>query len=306
MESVAAMSPTAIILVGPEYSRPQSVLDMHLTLPRHRQLLALVLLFGLLMALTGCVRSASGQSAGIILAGSTSVEPFAELLAEEYARLNPGAPVINVQGGGSTAGIEAAISHTADIGMSSRNLKQAESDAGLAAQPIAYDAIAIVVHPLNPVDSRSSEQVRGIFSGHLRNWRDVGGEDRPIVVVTREEGSGTRGAFEEMLMQKERISPLALRQDSNGAVRVIVSSDRAAIGYMSLGIVSDVAKPVALDGVRPTVEAAIAGKYPLVRPFLFVLNGQPRPAAARFIDYVLSPEAQSILAREGLMPVRDE
>ena len=231
------------------------------------------------------------------------MQPFAELLAEDFARRYPGSSVINVQGGGSTAGIEAALTHTADIGMSSRHLKDNETNAGLTAVPIAHDAIAIVVHLRNPVSALTGEQVRGIFSGQIRNWRQVGGEDRPIVIVTREEGSGTRGAFEELLMKGQRISDLALRQDSNGAVRVIVSSDRAAIGYVSLGIIGSVVKPVALDGVSPTVEAALAGQYPLVRPFLFVLNGQPSAPAQRFIDFVLSPEAQAILAKEGLITV---
>ena len=257
----------------------------------------------LLLLFEGCARSSRSETTNIILAGSTSVQPFAELLAEDFAHRYPDGPVINVQGGGSTAGIEAALTHTADIGMSSRNLKEDEQNAGLTPKPIAYDAIAIVVNLGNPVSALTSEQVRAIFSGQITNWRQVGGEDRPIVIVTREEGSGTRGAFEEMLMKGERISDLALRQDSNGAVRVIVSSDRAAIGYISLGIVGNVVKPVALDGISPSVEAVLAGQYPLVRPFLFVLNGQPSPPVQRFIDFVLSADAQAILAKEGLIPV---
>ncbi|MGQ9553280.1 MAG: phosphate ABC transporter substrate-binding protein [Anaerolineae bacterium] len=258
----------------------------------------------MLTSLIGCAHSPRSEAAGIILAGSTSVQPFAELLAEDFAHRYPDSPIINVQGGGSTAGIEAALTHTADIGMSSRDLKEKERGAGLTSEPIAYDAIAIVVHLDNPVSALTSEQVRAIFSGRIGNWRQVGGEDRPIIIITREEGSGTRGAFEEMLMKGERISDLALRQDSNGAVRVIVSSDRAAIGYISLGIVGNVVKPVALDGVLPSVEAALAGQYPLVRPFLFVLNGQPSRPAQRFIDFVLSADAQAILAKEGLIPVK--
>ena len=257
----------------------------------------------LILLLSACRPSAEGRSDSIILAGSTSVQPFAELLAEEYARQHPEAPVINIQGGGSTAGVQAALTHTADIGMSSRLLKESEEAQGLVTQPIAYDAIAVVAHLSNPVDGLTSEQVRRIFTGDIRNWREVGGEDRAIVVITREEGSGTRGAFEEILMGEAMITDLALRQDSNGAVRVIVNSDPAAIGYMSLGIVGDLVKPLALDGVYPTVQAAVGGEYFLVRPFLFLWLGQLSPPAREFVEFVLFPEAQALLAGEGLIPV---
>lgn len=270
---------------------------------------ALVILAFLWCALTtslgACAPSSEGSAGGIILAGSTSVQPFAELLAEEYAREHPSEPVINIQGGGSTAGIEAALSGTADVGMSSRALREAELAQGLSRQPIAYDAIAVVVHLDNPVSSLTSEQVRQIFAGELTNWNQLGGPERPITLITREEGSGTRGAFEELLMQDSRISDRALRQDSNGAVRVIVHSDPAAIGYMSLGIVGTFVKPVALDGVQPTTRAAIEGQYPLVRPFLFVWRGELSPPARRFVDYCLSPSAQAILSGEGLIPVEE-
>lgn len=270
-----------------------------------RHLILVIVSCVLVFGATGCSLRPGSAASGIILAGSTSVQPFAELLAEDYERRFPSEPIVNVQGGGSTAGIEAALSHTADIGMSSRPLKPKELEAGLAAQPIAYDAIAVVVHPSNPVSELSAAEVRAIFAGEITSWNQVGGEDREIVIVTREEGSGTRGAFEELVMEGQRITPLALRQDSNGAVRVIVSSDPAAIGYISLGIVGEVVKPVALDGVVPTASAAISGEYPLVRPFLFVLNGEPTDDAREFIGFVLSPESQAILGHEGLIPVED-
>lgn len=243
------------------------------------------------------------QGSGLVVAGSTSVQPFAELLAEQFAAAYPSEPPINVQGGGSTAGIEAVQTHAADVGMSSRELKPSELDTGLQVQPIAYDAIAIVVHPANPVRSLTTEQVRGIFGGTIRSWAEVGGPERDIVVVTREEGSGTRGAFQDMLMGETRITDLALRQDSNGAVRVIVSGDEAAIGYISLGILGGVVEPVALDGVTPTVAAALDGSYRLVRPFLFVFAGTPQGQAARFLDYCLSAQGQAALENEGLIPV---
>ncbi len=267
-----------------------------------RSVLALVL--GLATgAVAGCGPSATGAGSDLSVAGSTSVQPFAELLAEEYARRHPDAPVVNIQGGGSTAGIEAALSGAADIGMSSRALKESELAQGLVCRPIAYDAIAVVVHPSNPISELTSEQVRQVFSGEVDNWRALGGPDSAITLVVREEGSGTRGAFDELMMSGARVSVRALRQDSNGAVRVIVNSDPNAVGYISLGIVEDWVKPLTLNGIAPTVEASIAGDYFLVRPFLFTWLGRLSEPAQRFLDYCLTPEAQAILSLEGLIPV---
>lgn len=272
---------------------------------------AKVQLFGVLICmllLSGCAKPSEGVNATgaqATLAGSTSVQPFAELLAEHYAAKYPQAPSINVQGGGSTAGIQAATTGIADIGMSSRHLRDEELAAGLKTLIIARDAIAIIVHPSNPVTDLSLAQIRDIFAGRIVNWSDVGGTDEPIVVVTREEGSGTRGAFEELVMKDERITPRALREDSNGAVRVIVAGHPAAIGYISLGIVNEKVRALRLDGVVPTSENVQNGTYPLTRPFLFVWKTEPSPAARDFINYVLSKEGQAILAAEGLVPVKE-
>jgi len=254
------------------------------------------------LLLLGCCR-VEGSEGGLTLAGSTSVQPFAEMLAEEYMRKHPGSPPINVQGGGSSAGIQAAETGTADIGMSSRNLKDKELALGLKPIAIAKDAIAIIVNPSNPVCELSLEQVRRIFTGEIINWREVGGKDAPIVLITREEGSGTRGAFEEMVMKGSPISLRALRQDSNGAVRVIVASDPNAIGYISLGIVNEQVKALRLDGVEASVGSVKRGEYSLVRPFLFVIKGEPKGLAKDFIEFVLSPEAQELLAKEGLVGI---
>jgi phosphate transport system substrate-binding protein len=229
------------------------------------------------------------------------VQPFAEMLAEEYMTLHP-SERINVQGGGSSAGIEAATSGAARIGMSSRELKGDE--ARLYRVEIARDAIAVVVHPSNPVRDLSIEQVQGIFSGQITRWSDVGGPSRAIVVVTREEGSGTRSAFQEMVMGKADVDPGALVQDSNGAVRQLVSGDPNSIGYISLGLVGDTVRPVSLSGVEPSADNVLAGKYRLVRPFLFVLQSAPDGSTKAFVDYVLGPEGQRSLAHEGLLGPR--
>jgi len=256
-----------------------------------------VVLF-LLPLLLGCAR---GQ-AGVTLAGSTSVQPFAEALAEEYMRAQPGA-VINVQGGGSSAGIQAAISGVAQIGTSSRELKP-EEKAQLKPTVIALDAIAIVVHPSNPLKDLSLEQTRRIFAGKVRNWREVGGPDRPVNVVTREEGSGTRGSFQELVMGETDIFPGAIVQDSNGAVRQVVSDDPNAVGYISLGLVNESVKKITINGVMPSTDDVKNGTYKLTRPFLYVVKGTPSAEAQAFIDYTLSAEGQDLLAAEGLVPAK--
>ena len=250
----------------------------------------------LTLACMGCQRS----RAGITVAGSTSVEPFAELLAEEYMSRHPESRIY-VQGGGSTAGIEAAISGAANIGMSSRHLTDAEKK--LYAATIAKDAIAVIVHPSSPIDNLPLDKIRDVFSGKITNWKELGGPNHPIDIVTREEGSGTRESFQKFVMGKEDISLGALVQDSNGEVRQVISSDLNAIGYISLGLVNDQVKALRISGVEPNLTNVYNGKYTLVRPFLFVFSGEPTGEAKSFLEFVLSPQAQKSLLKEGLVPV---
>ncbi len=247
----------------------------------------------------GCQRS----RAGMTVAGSTSVEPFAELLAEEYMSNHPEAHIY-VQGGGSTAGIEAAIGGAANIGMSSRNLIDAEKK--LYAVTIAKDAIAVIVHPSSPIEDLPLDKVKEVFSGKIANWKELGGPDRPIDIVTREEGSGTRESFQKFVMGKEDINLGALVQDSNGAVRQVISSDPNAIGYISLGLVNDQVKALRITGVQPNLANVNSGRYTLVRPFLFVFNGEPAGEAKSFLEFVLSPPAQKLLLKEGLVPILEK
>jgi phosphate transport system substrate-binding protein len=244
----------------------------------------------------GCQRS----GAGITVAGSTSVEPFAELLAEEYMSQHSTSHIY-VQGGGSTAGIEAVRSHAAHIGMSSRSLMGGEKS--LYSVIIAKDAIAIIVYPQNPVQDLPLMKVREVFSGKIKNWKELGGHDHPIVLVTREEGSGTREAFQKLVMGEEEISLEALVQDSNGAIRQVVTGDPNAVGYISLGLVNEKVKSLNISGVEPSVKNIESGRYHLVRPFLFVFNGEPTGEAKAFLDYVMSPGAQRLLSKEGLVSI---
>lgn len=234
----------------------------------------------------------------IIIAGSTSVQPFAEILAEEYMRLNPDVS-IDIQGGGSSAGIIAAQSNTADIGMSSRDLKDQEKD--LWSVIIAKDGLAVIVHPSNPIKGLTLNQVRDIYAASIGNWSQLGGPEARINVFTREEGSGTRDAFSKLVMGKSEITPKALVQDSNGAVRQLVAGDPAAIGYISLGLVNEKVKAFELEGVRATHENIINGSYGLSRPFLFVTQTEPTGKTRAFIDFVLSAEGKRLLTAEGLV-----
>jgi phosphate transport system substrate-binding protein len=255
----------------------------------------------IVLFLVGSACSQTGNSgANLTIAGSTSVQPFAEKLAETYMTAHPGL-AINVQGGGSTAGVRAAETGAAQIGMSSRHLK--DSEAALHQVTIALDGIAVIVNAANPVAGLSRADVAAIFAGEVPRWSAVGGPDRPIHFVSREEGSGTRGAFEEMVMGKKEIAPRALVQDSNGAVREIVASDPFALGYISLGLVDRRVRALAVDGVLPTHETILAKRYAVVRPFLFLTREDPAGAARAFIDYVLGSEGQRLLELEGLIPV---
>jgi phosphate transport system substrate-binding protein len=241
------------------------------------------------------------NASGLTVTGSTSVTPFAEHLAELYQKQHPGT-AINIQGLGSSAGIRATLDGVAEIGMSSRDLKPDEA-AELDQIVIARDALAVVVHPSNPIADLTTAQIQDIFSGKIRDWEAVGGPPLPITVVSREAGSGTFSAFEELVMKGKPIATLVLRQGSNGAIRQIVAQDPNAIGYISLGIVDQSVKGLAIDGVEPSVEHVEAGTYQLVRPFLFVWRkGQPlSPLGEGYVEYVMSPEGQSELAEAGLV-----
>jgi len=258
--------------------------------------MALLFLFGICMTGSGC--GGRGNHGSVIVAGSTSVQPYAEILAEEYAHFYP-EHAVDVQGGGSSAGITAVESGAADIGMSSRKLSEKEQY--LWSVEIAKDGLAVIIHPANRLEDLTIEQVRGIYSGQYGGWNDVGGRDAKIHVVTREEGSGTRSAFEDLVMEDALIAPTAIVQDSNGAVRQLISNDPNAIGFISLGLVDSSVRALRLGGVEASWENITNGRYSLFRPFLFVTNGTPEGMAKAFIDYSLSAEGQRLLLNEGLV-----
>jgi phosphate transport system substrate-binding protein len=249
--------------------------------------------------ITGLTSACSKPAhSGIILAGSTSVQPFAEALAEKYMSLHSGI-TIDVQGGGSAAGIMSAQTNTADIGMSSRDLKGDEKK--LWYVEIARDGLAVIVNPSNAIANLTLAQARDIYAGNFTNWSQLGGKNAQIHVISREEGSGTRSAFESLVMNKIGITARAIIQDSNGAVRQLVGDDPNAIGFISLGLVNDKVKALELDGVQATRANVLNGTYNLSRPFLFMTSVPPAGQVKDFIDFVLSPEGKKLLDTEGLV-----
>jgi phosphate transport system substrate-binding protein len=256
-------------------------------------------LLGLSLLLGGC--NSEVGSRPLSVAGSTSVQPFAEKLAEVYIHQHPRCR-IDVQGGGSSAGIYAAEHGAADLGTSSRELLGPEKK--LVEIPIAYDGIAIIVHPTNPLTDISIEQIRQLFIGAVTNWRALGLPPHPIDLITREEGSGTREAFEHLVMAKHEITPAALVQDSNGSVREIVAGDPYSIGFISAGLVDRRVKALTINGVAPTPANIKNHTYQLVRRFLMVSRIPPAGQCKNFADFVLSPQGQKILENEGLVGVR--
>ena len=242
----------------------------------------------------------------ISVSGSTTVQPLAEKLAEAFMTENTGIR-IDVQGGGSSVGVKAAGQGTSDIGMASREIKESE----LAEFPklnvvvIARDGIAIVANADVTVSDLTVEQVRDIFSGKITNWKDLGGEDQNIIVVSREEGSGTRGAFEELVMGKDAlITASAILQPSNGSIRTTVSTTPYSIGYMSFGYLDDTIKAISIGGIAPTEPNAADGSYPIVRPLNMLTNGEPTGPVKAFLDFILSDAGQKLVVEDGYIPVK--
>lgn len=256
-------------------------------------LLALGMLAGTVV-LSGC-----GQAReNVTVAGSTAFQPFAEKLAEQYMVTHPGVN-ITVQGGGSSLGIQSTLSGAAQIGMADLVTLPAEA-AGLASVVAARDGIAVVLNPANRVEALTLDQIRGIFAGTIRNWKDVGGSDHPIAVVSREAGSGTRTSFEQ-IVGNLKLSPDALIQDSNGTIRETVANDANAIGYLSHGLINEKIKSVTVDGYGCTEQDIMAGHYKLVRPVFLMRKPDASPACQAFLDYVQSEEGQALIHQNGLI-----
>jgi len=237
----------------------------------------------------------------IEIGGSTSVQPVAEKLAEKYMEEHPNVRV-DVMGGGSGLGIRSVSQDIIAIGTSSKELKASEKD-GLIDYPIGKEGIVIAVNVANPVNGLTKSQLKDIFSGNISNWKEVGGPDAEINVIIREDGSGTRSAFEDMVMNKTKVRSDAIVQTSTESIKVAVKQDPYAIGYISLAHMSSDVKALKVDGVYPSIETIKDGTYQLQRPFLFITNGEPEGAVKEFIDWCLGPEGQEIVEEEKIVPV---
>ncbi len=243
-------------------------------------------------------------SGSITMAGSTSMEKLANAVAESFMEKYPNVTV-SAEFTGSGAGIESLTAGSVDIGNSSRNLKDEEKEAGAVENIVAIDGIAVVVDPANTVTDLTKDQLISIYTGETTNWSELGGADEPIVVVGREAGSGTRGAFEELL-EIEDACVYANELDSTGAVMAKVASTPGAIGYVSLDVVDDSVIAVALEGVEATAENIKAGNYFLSRPFVMATMGEiseQSPEVQALFEYLASDEGKEVISSVGLITV---
>ncbi len=244
-------------------------------------------------------------SGNLSMVGSTSMEKLANALSEAFMEEYPDVTV-TAEFVGSGAGIEAVTNGTADIGNSSRSLKDEEKAAGVVENVVAIDGIAVCVDPANEVADLTKEQLTNIYNGTITNWKEVGGADEPIIVIGREAGSGTRGAFEE-LVDLQDACKYANELDSTGAVIAKVASTPGAIGYASLDALDDSVKALSLEGVEATAENIKAGNYFLSRPFVMATKGEiseQNDLVQAWFDFVLGDEGQQIASEVGLITVK--
>ncbi len=246
----------------------------------------------------------------IVIKGSTTVLPIAQVALEAYMKAHPGVN-ISLSGGGSGDGIKALIDRSTHIANSSREIKAGEIELakskGVAPTEtvVAIDAIVPVVHPKNRVRNLSIDQLSQIYQGKITNWKEVGGEDLQIVVISRDSSSGTFEAWGEMVLHKAKVTPRAQMQASNGAIVQAVSKNRYAIGYIGLGYLNRNVKALTVGGVPATAANAVAKTYPISRPLYMYTDGKPAGETARFLQFVLSPAGQKLVEKTGFVPLTD-
>jgi len=245
----------------------------------------------------------------ITIMGSTTVLPITQKASEIYMEKHNDVD-IRISGGGSSVGIQAVGEGIADIGMASRDLKEKEKTRypNLKKIVIAKDGIVIIVHPDNPVNTLSLEQIKKIYNGTYTNWKEVGGSDMKIVVINRDSASGTREFFWKYLMQKEKFVDSALEKNSNGAVKQTVSQTPGAIGYIGLGYVDSSVKAIKIrvNGkvIEPKMANILDNSYPIARSLNFFTQGEPKGTVKEFIDFIKSEEGQKIIKEEGFVPIK--
>jgi phosphate transport system substrate-binding protein len=267
-------------------------------------LLSLSLLLAAGTAQAGELDAFVGKSGKIDIAGGTAHIPVMKEAAKRIMQKNP-AIRITVAGGGSGVGVQKVGEGLVDIGNTGRALTEAEvAKYGLKSYAFAIDGVAAVVHPKNQVANLSHSQVQDIFAGKITNWKAVGGHDAAIHLYTRDEASGTREVFWEIMLKKGKIADGANVVASNGAMKTALAGDPDGIGYVSIGHIDHSIKAPTLDGVAPTQEHAKSGKYPVIRKLYMNTKGAPQGLVASFISFIQSPEGAAITAADGFIPTR--
>lgn len=241
--------------------------------------------------------------------GSTTVLPVMQKVGEAFMAANPGV-ALTISGGGSGNGIKALNDGLCDVAMSSRDMKANEKELATKAgftpvrTAVAVDALVPVVHPQNAVSGLTRDQLRAIYKGEIKNWKDVGGADAKIVVVSRDTSSGTYETWEEMVMKKEKVAPSALLQASNGAVVQTVSKNRNAIGYIGFGYLSPELKPLQVDAITATPETALSKTWPIARELYIFTKGEPNGTLKDLVVFLLDPQKGQKLVKEvGFIPL---
>ena len=269
---------------------------------------ALTVLILLSFSFSGCgneeLPAYSSEISGEINGGgSTSVQKIIDAEGAEFGALHP-AVKFTYSGTGSSDGIKNAANGTYSFGCASRELKESEKT-DLTELVFAYDGIAVIVNDENPVEDLTKDQIKAIYTGKITNWKEVGGEDRPIAVVSREDGAGTRTAVEELLDFTEQLKPSATVKEGNGNVQSTVSANPNAIGYVSITFVDRSVKPLRVDGVEATRENVLNESYGLSRPFLALYNEKNlTPQTRAFLDFIMTDEGQTIVEKNGGISVR--
>lgn len=245
----------------------------------------------------------------ISINGSTTVLPIAQKIAEAYMKEHPDV-AISISGGGSGNGIKALIDKTTDIANSSRTIKPEEVEQAKAkgASPVefivAHDCIVPVVHPENPLNNITLDQLKSMYKGEVRNWKQIGGADRPVVIISRDTSSGTYEVWEEKVMKKERVFPGALLQASNGAIVQAVSKNPNAIGYIGVGYLDKSVKTLSVNGIVGSKETTLNKTFPVSRPLYMYTSVQPAGDVKNFLDYVFSAKGQKLVEEEGFIPLK--
>jgi phosphate transport system substrate-binding protein len=261
------------------------------------------------IALMVLITSTSALAGNLVIKGSTTVLPIAQIAVEAYMKANPNVS-ISLSGGGSSNGIKAIIDGSTDIANASRFIKAKEvklaGSKGVYPVPyaIAYDSIIPVVHPSNSMTDITLDQLKAIYKGEIKNFKELGGPNLKIVVNSRDTSSGTYETWEGKVMKKERVTPKAQVMASNGAIVQAVSSNKYAIGYIGIGYVNDSVKPLTVNSIAGTNETTLNGTFPISRPLFMFTNGWPKGDALNFINYMLNPDkGQKAVAQSGYVPL---